>query len=539
MKFSVPYNQEFIEDIKAIGKAMYTRENKAWLIVVDYTNSHKIDSLIKKFSLKQFFINYDNLYQPTNETLLERIKNGLEHKLTNFQSPKQPRHYQIDGIIKNLYFKKCINGSDMGTGKTLTSIFTVELYNLYPCLIIVPNSVKFNWQRQFKEVSPNKTIQVLDSKSVIEEADIYIINYDILSAKKSGKRKINLRFPELENIKWKSIICDESHMLKNNTSIRTKAVSKLAKLSEYVFLLTGTPVMNRPIELVSQLKLIDKFENLFGSEFEFMYRYCDAKKTEYRTDSSGASNVPQLSKILSQTCYYRVGKREVLTELPPIQETMFEVELSNLKEYTRAKNDLIVYLQENFGNIAAAKAEMAQSLVLINTLRQLALKGKISAIKDWIDMYLESTDRKLVVFGTYNDPLDELSRHYQSDLIYGGYNAEERQTILDWFRFTDQRILFLNMFAGGTGIDGLQDVCSDMLILDLPWRSTDLDQVVSRIERDGAKYNINVNYTLAKNTIDMEMWDYIESKRKVVDQINKGETADERNIVIQILKNYL
>lgn len=538
----IGYNPVFLKEIKTFSGSIFNSYTKTWSIPILSNDGERINKLIKNFGfiksvLKVYDPKTEGLYQKEKIIVYNKFKQVIEGKLSGLLTSFRPRSYQIDHIAYNMSVKRCINGADMGTGKTFTSIFTIELFGLYPCLVITPNSIKLNWERQFKVVNPNLKIQVLDSKSdFINGLQVYIINYDILTIRDS---KVKFRFNELLTTGWKSIVCDESQMLKNETSKRSKAVRKLSKLTEYLFLLTGTPVMNRPSELISQLKILGNFEYLFGGWREFIYRYCDAKQTVYGLNFNGSSNTEELHEILKQTCYYRVNKRDVLSELPPIQETIFEVTINNKKEYNKAKNDLIAYIKEKYGDLQSQKAVMAESLVLINTLRQLSVKGKLDSIKDWIDLFLESTDEKLLVFGVYNDSLLELSKHYNCDIIYGGYSIEERQLLIDYFKVSSERILFLNMFVGGTGVDGLQEVCSNILLIELPWRPTDVDQTISRIERDGQKNNINASFILDFETIDKEMWDFIESKRKVVDTVNKGEYSNDRGIVTEVLKNYL
>lgn len=538
----IGYNPMFLKEVKSFKEPVFNSYSKTWSLPISKNNIDDINKLLSSFGfkrsvLKVFNPKIEEHYQKEKIISYNKFKQVIQDKLSTSTFNITPRAYQIDHISYNMSVKRCINGSDMGTGKTFTSIFTVELFDLYPCLIIVPNSVKLNWARQFKLINSELKIQILNSDSKFEDDNqVYIINYDILTVRGG---KIKLKFEELLKTQWKSLICDESQMLKNESSKRSKAVKKLGKLTDYLFMLTGTPVMNRPVELVSQLNILGNFESLFGGWREFAFRYCDAKYSEFGLEYNGASNTDELHEILKQTCYYRVNKRDVLKDLPPIQETIFEVSISNSREYNRAKNDLIVYLKEKFGDSVSQKTLTAESLVLINTLRQLSVRGKLESIKDWLNLFLESSQDKIVVFGIYNESLLKLSEHYNCDLIYGGYSNEERQLIIDYFRVSEDRILFLNMFAGGTGIDGLQNVCSDILILELPWRPTDLDQTISRIERDGQKNNISVNYILDFETIDREMWDFIESKRSVVDKINKGIYESDRGVISEVLRNYL
>merc|ERR1712224_937370 len=104
------------------------------------------------------------------------------------------------------------------------------------------------------------------------------------------KRKINF-------IKWGVIILDESHYLKNPKTSRVIILTSIIQKCKRVILLSGTPSSNRPIELFSQLRLINKY--LFTNQKKFGRRYCDAKQTHFGWDYRGHSNLNELHAILT------------------------------------------------------------------------------------------------------------------------------------------------------------------------------------------------------------------------------------------------
>lgn len=312
------------------------------------------------------------------------------------------------------------------------------------------------------------------------------------------------------------------HNCKSSKSLRGKIAKEMVKGVEYRFLLTGTPILNRPSELIHPLNLLDRFNELFYNWKSFVYRFCDAHPTHFGLDYKGASNLKELNDILKCSCYFRREKREVLKDLPDIQKSILNIEISNLKEYETAETNLIEYLRENYSVMRAESAKMAEFLVLRNTLRQLSSKGKIKEIINEIDNFIESTDRKLVIFGIFTDTLKKLASHYKSYLVDGSVPGKYKSEIINDFKINDDRVLFGNIQALGTGTDGLQEVCSDLWIIDLPDRPGDVDQVIGRVERSGATRGINVNFVLSKQTIDLLLWDFIEGKRIVTDAVNRG-----------------
>ena len=103
--------------------------------------------------------------------------------------------------------------------------------------------------------------------------------------------------------------------------------------------------------------------------------------------------------------------------------------------------------------------------------------------------------------------LDYLSKKFKCDLIAGGVSSKEKQSIVKDWQNNKKQFLFANIESAGTGVDGLQNVCSNMIIVELPWRPSDLWQVIGRLDRSGQKNSVLTSkYLLSDNTIDMEMW---------------------------------
>ena len=544
--FITPYNFEFIHDIKEIIGRKYDLENKRWYCPISVSNIDEIKILLDKYKFKKQGDSQDlpNLNINVSETEDPSYKQrliSLEEHILSLGLTQNPRPYQLPIINFLIKSKKCIDGSDMGVGKTLHAIFTVEAENLFPCLVITPASIKYNWRLQWRKTNNERTVSVIDGKDLDFSTDVVIINYDILGKKiiVEGAEQVEFKYEELKDIKWKSVICDESQKLKNSKSIRAKIVKKICKKVENIYFATGTLVLNRPAELISPMEILGKFTLLFGNWRNFVYKYCDAKQTRFGLDYTGAHNTKELNSIISKNCYVRVEKRDVLKDLPELQETIAEVDIDNRKEYNKAESDLISYLRDNYGEQKAISAEAAEHLVMINVLRQLSVKGKLVAISEHIDLFLESCDRKLVVFGVYTDSLEILSKVYKCPIITGQTPIKKRQSIVENFQVDDNRMLVMNIQAGGVGIDGLQNICSDMIIIELPWTWTDISQVIARLERSGQLNSIFVKYILGVNTIDMYMWDILNNKRNITDSVNKGvDSKINNNIMKELLDKF-
>jgi SWI/SNF-related matrix-associated actin-dependent regulator 1 of chromatin subfamily A len=509
--------------------------------------SGQVKNIIERFKLTKTSSDErssadEDIHVSTIETEAERLIPMLNNELGSFVMPFKTREYQKQGIAYMLAAKRSINASAPGTGKTLMAILAVELKNLFPCVVVVPASVKYNWERQWKLVNPLREVAIINDKKSDFTAEVLIMTYDSVGKKeiyeKDGEQKerVIYKYEQLDKIFPDSVIMDESHMIKNAKTIRTKAMKKLCKGVEHIFMLTGTPVLNRPSELISPLTILRQFDVTFGNWRDFVYRYCGAHITRYGLDYTGATNVLELHKRLRGSCYYRVEKRDALKDLPPIQETMYDIDITNRKEYMMAASDLVNYIRQSKGDAQAEKAMYAEALVMINTLSQLSAKGKLEGICEWLDNFIESSDEKLIVFGIHVEMLKLLAEKYRCDFIIGEVSHKRRQQLVDKFQSDGNRILFMNIAVGSVGIDGLQNCSSQMMFCELPWRYEDISQAISRLERSGQQSSVEVHFMLGRETIDQQIWEMLMHKRTITEGVNKGNDFDSQKYMSDMLR---
>lgn len=453
-----------------------------------------------------------------------------------------PRPYQYEALYYALDKHSFINGDDVGLGKTFEAIIYTEVLRAFPAIVVVPASVKYNWGEKWAEiVGEHRTISVIESAKKNKnnwDADVIIINYDILAGELSG-RTMGLRFEELYR-PFAMYIFDEAHYLKDKKSKRSKAVKTMVKnTTSPRQALTGTAIMSKPAELWNILTVIGKEHLISDSEMNFQYRYCAGYRGKFGMKTDGATNTLELNHKLRNNCYLRREKREVLTDMPPVTTDIMNFPITNIKAINDAQNDLYTYLLENKGEESAESALNAESLVLLGVLRKLSISGKMKAIIQYLDDWL-LTGKKLVVFGLHREELELLAERYKSLLIAGGMDSEKKQATVKKWCNNDDVFIFCNITSAGTGVDGFQYVCSNMLILELPWRPSDLVQTIGRIDRSGQKEPCNIIFALSQSTIDVEMWEMIQEKEVTAEAVNKGIDIEKEDSGMKVvMKKYL
>ena len=311
-----------------------------------------------------------------------------------------PYQYQLEGVQYALQHKRCIFGDQPGLGKTLQAICAViKAHNeaakygeTLPTLIICPASLKINWQREFKKFAGRNSIILDDSNRYnwhrfIEMkrpdgnplCDIFITNYESLKkffvTEIKEHAKLTMRSIVFDpRIKlFKSVIIDESHKCKSPKTQQSKFVEGICKGKQWVFELTGTPVVNNNTDLIQQLRILNRLEE-FGGYRKFVSRYCDGPKM--------SSNMKELNWRLWNCCFFRREKKAVLTQLPDKSRQYIECDITNRREYEAAENDVIKYLRtyKNADDDKVQRAMRGQIMVQMGILKQIAARGKIHAV---------------------------------------------------------------------------------------------------------------------------------------------------------------
>lgn len=543
--FGFKYSESLINELQKRFKAQFNPANKEWYVKAELWNISYINEFIEENNfVEQYPEREREIELPLSSDVFDvDVTKALVSELG---LQRKPRDYQYEGIAYMLNHENTINGCDVGLGKSATTITYLELLDLFPCIIVCPSTVKSGWKKEWGIINPSRSVSIIGTKKKKDwDADVIIINYDLLGSstkyinkKGEEKRKVEVKFPEFFLREYHAIVADEIHLLKNSKAIRSKAFRLLSKGIERIIGLSGTLIMNRPSELYNILQITGWYNKIFPDWEYYYYRYCNLKISEYGRDSSCSSNVKELYEILSHYCYFRKEKREVLTELPPIIEQVFEIELSNKKAYKKAEEDLIEYLS-NIDLEKIEKALRAQTLVQLNILFQLSIEGKMKQIELYIKEWLEANeDSKLLVFGIHKDPLIKLASCFdESCLITGDLSLANKEKEKDAFiERKDKRVLFANIQCIGTGVDGLQKVCSNGIFIELPVRPSELVQAIGRIERMGQKDSINISYLLSPDSVDMKIWDMLKTKKNITDQVIKGYEDD---VSLGLLKSYV
>lgn len=448
----------------------------------------------------------------------------------------QPYPYQLQGIARGLQLKRFINGDDMGLGKTLEAIATINKANAFPCLVICPNVVKINWQREWTKFTDKKAMVLTDS---VRESwpffwqtgmnQIFIVNYESLRKyfvrRITKSEKWTLKDVEFhQTIKmFKSVIIDESHKVKSTSTQQSKFCKGIATGKEYIILLTGTPVVNKPNDLICQLGIMDRMADFGGWKY-FTSRYCSGP--------NGASNLKELNFMLWKNCFFRREKSKVLTQLPDKVRQVMTCDITNRKEYQDAERDLINYLKKykEADDEKIQKSLKGEVMVKIGILKDITARGKLKEVVDFVKDFRENK-KKIILFCNLHEIVDRLLAAFPSAVcVTGRQNMQEKQASVDAFQKNPKTdIIICSIKAASAGIT--LTAASDVAFIELPWTYADCDQAESRAHRIGQKDSVNCYYLLGRKTIDQKLYRIIEEKKHISNAILGAEDNIQTNIV--------
>lgn len=466
---------------------------------------------------------------------------------TGTASPKQLFPYQEEGVKRLVEGRRILLADEPGLGKTVQCIAAINELNLpHPKILIVcPKSVLGVWEDELQTWltdTSSLTIRVVttqDFQLPPPDGSITLINYDICHKLQDS----------LQSVHFDVMICDEAHYLKSRTAKRTQAVLGNGKKNkgiqaDYLWLLTGTPILNRPVELFPLLQAMDP--DAIGSFAAYTERYCEPKAIPRGRlvvmDYSGASNLVELSKKLEPRMVRRY-KSDVLTQLPPKFRSC--VCLTGAEDAKNQERKMLMAFMEkdalngNDGNLEDFGAEATSLLNYLGTKTNLDLDdpdnrnrimGTLATIRKETALsklapaveILENIilSQKVVVFCHHRELISRLVETFgrQAVCIVGGMDRESRSDAVRRFQQDDDVRMFVgSIHAAGVGLT--LTAASRVVFLELDWSPAVMSQAEDRCHRVGQTDSVQVQYFVFKDTIDEWVARSLLSKQSNIDQI--------------------
>jgi SWI/SNF-related matrix-associated actin-dependent regulator 1 of chromatin subfamily A len=330
----------------------------------------------------------------------------------------------------------------------------------------------------------------------------------------------------LHAIPWSGVILDEAHFIKN-ASGRTSHVMRLLGVSEnarnpvlgpsQVYLLTGTPMTNRPRDLYNLLRCVGHPAS--RSFLSFAKQYCGAYRNDFGWVTDGASNLDELNLLMKEVMLRR--KKDEVLDLPPKVRSWVPVAVEGAS---------LLNAHRRFANwLAASDPSKPNDTAFLGELQRVRValhKAKQRAVAERIQDVL-ATGQKVIVFTAFTDGL----RKHAATLgdacvtISGDQDAEARMQAVDAFQTDDRiRVAVCNLIAGGVGIT--LTAGTHVIFQDLDWVPANHAQAEDRAYRLGQKYRVTVEYILGEGTLDTYVADLLSTKMALIQAVEMDEAPD-------------
>lgn len=442
------------------------------------------------------------------------------------------RQYQRIGVAYLMEHSRALLADEPGLGKTAQALVALDSSRGYPALVICPASVKTHWANQSFDWLGRQAKIIKTGKDVLDDsAAITICNYELLKAvsKRAGA--------------FQTVIIDELFKVKTETSQRTRHARALAQQARVVWGLSGSPIVNRPFELVSQLDVLSRL-SLFGDKWRFVYRYCNpiereiwvprydrverrmVRRCQRFLDCTGQSNITELHAKLTQHLMLRRRKSEVAQDLPERLSLplLLDLDAAGRKLYNDERAALAQWLQYNKGNL-----QQAEALTRLVKMRQTAARAKLVPLIAAIEDLLESGD-KVVLFAFGRDLQAELVRHFaeRAAHVLADDSLTKRSTQIDNFaRDPRLRVCVCSLMATAIGTDGLQHAARYAVFCDLGNEAEVHQQAIDRLHRVGQSRDVTAYFAIANDTIEEELIDKLIWKNSITNIVADGRVVRE------------
>ncbi len=508
-----------------------------------------------------------------NEVATRINPSNAFRELETFEGDEILFPHQRAGVEFLATAKRALLADEPGLGKTAQAIRALKMLHergeeVFPVLIVCPNTLKKNWAREFTKWWPEVPTQVIKGSAVQRKrqfedpSQVFIINWESLRThsrlapygsvaltrcracggqdEKISETRCEVHLRELNNIDFKSVIADEIHRSKDPKSKQSRALWSASGDSKIRFALTGTPIANNVVDLWSILHWISPKD--WPSKTKWIDRMVDTMLNAF-----GGMMVIGVKPAMQDEFYKSVNpvmrrmlKKVVLPWLPPVMNERRDVEMSTKqkKAYEQMRDLMIAELDSE--DTLTAPSVLTQTIRLLQfassyaTLDTNESTGEIRAVLSSPSCKVEALmddidngdfgDDSVAVCAVSKQLINLLSAELTKKkilhgLITGDQDEDERQKAIDDFQSGAIKWILFTAQAGGVGIT--LTAARRLIMLQRPWSLVDHKQVLDRVHRIGSEVHDSIVITdyVTEGSIEERVIQVLETKADNFEQI--------------------
>ena len=456
---------------------------------------------------------YTRIRPPRDAIVLkERLLYLLQPPLQSCLAGKQarlslrPYPYQLEGVAFLMPRHAALLADEMGLGKTAQAIMALRLLFqaglAHRGLIVCPKPLVGNWSRELRIWAQDMPVEIIGGDAgerrsfwLVSNCPLKLVNYELLTR--------DAVFLTEERVRFDVVVLDEAQRIKNRESKTAQAVRSIHRDRSWA--LTGTPIENKPEDLVNLFAFVDPGRIPPDTPARLL--------PEFTGDS-----------ILRRT------KDDVLTDLPPktIRDAYLELTSAQRQSYVLAEKEGVIRL-----NSLGETITIQHVFELILRLKQICnfdpLTGQSAKLEQLQADLTEIAEsgRKALVFSQWVEPLQLLAlvlAPLGPLQFHGRIPAREREAVLERFR-TDptKHVILMSYGAGGVGLN-LQ-FTNYVFLFDRWWNPAVEDQAINRVHRIGQRQPVFVTRFITPDTIEERIALVLERKRQLFHELlEKNDT---------------
>lgn len=528
------YNPNILDVIHSFQTRYYHRNSKLWECKIDY-----FPIILDKLKFEDIQICGE---VPKKFEKYLKMLDIYDEQDADYLSRTKPFEHQMDSFKYALTHNKFLLGDEQGLGKTKQAldIAVARKHKMRHCLIVCGvNNLKWNWYKEV-EIHTNEKAHILGSRVNRKGKTVIGSSAERLADLKQIHDEYFL-ITNIETLRDKSIqsqikkmcsdgiigmtIIDEIHKCKNSQSKQGKAIHCCC--SYYRLALTGTPLMNNPVDLYNVLKWLE-VENHSLTYFKNLY--CEMGGFG-GYEIIGYKNLDHLENSLNKNMLRR--RKEEVLDLPPkiYTDELLDLDSSQDKLYRDVTNQII----EDIDRIMLLPNPLTELIRLrqVTSNPNILTSKNITNVKyDRIVDILESTTDKVIIFSNWTKVINPLyiklsSLGYNPALVTG----ESKDPILEMNKFQSDntcKVILGTTPALGTGYT--LTAANTVIFIDEPWSKAIKDQAEDRCHRIGTKGTVNIITLICKDTIDERIHQIIKDKGELSDRIVDGKAVQPSDI---------
>lgn len=473
----MPFDRDALPLLRSFPGARWNPDRKVWTVSIEPADRDRVLEIADRLDL-------DVAPELRDDVTPAAVKAAVERAQANGAYP-----FQLDGVRFLALHDRALLADDMGLGKTMQVLHALP--DDARAIVICPLSLRRNWANECKRWRPDLTPVVGEAREPAS-GEVVIVHFEAI-------RKVEAA--AWGDIADATLVVDEAHRAKNYRTQQAKAVTALGRACARCWLLTGTPLLNRPFDLYGVLAAGDMTRRVFGGFRGFLRDFNGCKgRYGYEFGSPDACVPEKMRRVM-----LRRLKGDVV-DLPA--KVRSEIEINDLGARLRKQLDRALD--------AWADRDDLPSFEEFSKVRAALAKAKTAAALDYVTD-AEEQDNPLLVFSAHRGPVEEIGSREGWAAITGTTPAEERARIVDAFQAGDLRGVAMTIAAGGVGLTLTR--ASTVLFVDLDWTPGNNLQAEDRAHRIGQTgASVQIVRIVAAHPLDRHVLDLLDQKTALIER---------------------